>query len=83
MNITKNVQFSCNIKTGGSFKEFNFRKQQGLPNPGYHIDVSDERGNRHVFSMQLIEGLWKIQESKIPDWILFSEPMLHQAIEQQ
>jgi hypothetical protein len=83
MNITKNVQFSSNIKAAGGLKEFNFRKQHGIQHLIYQIDVSDERGIRHSFSMLLHDGLWKIQETKIADWILTAEPLLNKAIEEQ
>jgi hypothetical protein len=83
MIFVKNIQFSCNIKTAGSLKEFNFRKLQNTPEPVYQIDVSDERGNRHFFSMQLEGTEWKIRGALIANWIVSAEPLLHEAIEQQ
>lgn len=81
MNVQKNIQFSRHIKTAGSLKEFNFRNQRGIPESVYLIDVSDERGNRHSFSMQLIDGSWNIREKSVADWIRAAVPELHAAIE--
>jgi hypothetical protein len=83
MNFVKNIQFSSNIKAAGSLKEFNFRKQRGISESLYQIDVSDERGNRHFFSMQLSGAVWKIGDGAFADWIMAAEPMLHEAIVQQ
>jgi hypothetical protein len=83
MNVVKNIQFSSNLKAGESLKEFNFRKLQAPPGQVYQIDVSDERGNRHFFSMQLVEGQWKIRGTLVANWILAAEPLLHEAIELQ
>ena len=81
MILVKNIQFSRNIKAAISIKEFNFRKLQNAQEPMYQIDVSDERGNRHFFSMHQVDGQWKIQGPLIVNWILEAEPLLHQAIE--
>jgi hypothetical protein len=83
MILLKNIQFSCNIKAASSLKEFNFRKLPNTSDPIYKIDVSDERGSRHFFSMQLVDGQWKIQGPLVINWILDAEPLLGEAIEQQ
>jgi hypothetical protein len=76
----KNIQFSRLIKAGSGLKEFNFRKPNGLEGSFYEVDVSDDRGNRVYFRMQLIEELWKLQETLLPSWVILAEPLLQEAI---
>jgi hypothetical protein len=83
MVVPKNIQFSRQIKSGAQLKEFNFRKRSTLTATEYSIDVSDERGNRFSFTMQLREGHWKIQESSVLPWIREAETLLSTEIEQQ
>jgi hypothetical protein len=83
MIVIKNIQFSCNIKAADRLREFNFRKLQSTSDPVYQIDVSDERGNRHFFSMQLVGSEWKIRGALVAHWIVSAEQALHEAIEQQ
>jgi hypothetical protein len=53
MAVLKNVQFSKLIKAEGRLREFNFRKSNGIGGPVYHVDVSDDRGNRYYINMLL------------------------------
>lgn len=40
--------------------------------PTYHVDVSDERGNRHYFSLVHEDGGWTIPKTTLPEWIMGS-----------
>jgi hypothetical protein len=79
----RNIQFSRLIKAGGSMKEFNFRNPYGTKGQLYHVDVSDERGNRISFSMRHEDALWKLQETLLPSWITKAEDQLQEAIFEQ
>jgi len=80
-----NTHFTRLIKAKDRLREFNFRK---LPAGGngnlFHVDVSDDRGNRLIFKMQK-EGVasWKILDEGLPNWIYESEDKLGNAIEDQ
>jgi hypothetical protein len=76
----KNIQFSRLIKCSGILREFNFRKSSQLATY-YHVDVSDERGNRFMWTMESVEGGWRIKGGQIPSWILASESLLQAAIQ--
>jgi len=77
-----NTHFTRLIKAKDRLREFNFRK---LPAPDgglFHVDVSDDRGNRLIFKMQRQgNNVWKILESNLPAWITESEEKLSSAIE--
>ena len=59
MAVLKNVQFSKLIKAEGRLREFNFRKSNGIAGPVYHVDVSDDRGNRYYINMLLEDNTGK------------------------
>ncbi|HEX4371892.1 MAG TPA: hypothetical protein VHZ50_01180 [Puia sp.] len=80
MQFQKQKQFSATIRTRGSQKEFNFLKINSASFPTYHIDVSDERGTRHYFSMVLSGDHWTFSAEKVPDWIRDAEKGLENAI---
>lgn len=74
--------FSKVIKAGDRQREFNFRLLSG-PEPRYHVDVPDERGNRVVFSMVRNDsGEWKNATDALPNWVQDAEPRLGLAIEE-
>lgn len=79
-----NRHFTKLIKAADRLREFNFRR---LPSNGYdlfHVDVSDDRGNRLIFKMQKEGGnQWKIVDPVLPAWIYETEPRLNEAIEDQ
>lgn len=78
-----NTHFTRLIKARDRLREFNFRK---LPAPGgnlFHVDVSDDRGNRLIFKMQKEGALWKILDTNLPAWIQESEEKLSSAIEEE
>ncbi|MGK2863016.1 MAG: hypothetical protein ACSLE0_13865 [Chitinophagaceae bacterium] len=77
MTFSKNIAFTAHIKINGRIREYNFRKRSPVL---YDTDTSDERGNRFTFSMIKEEDLWKIKDSKLPDWLIKSESLIHAAI---
>ena len=83
MAVLKNVQFSKLIKAEGRLREFNFRRSNGIGGPTYHVDVSDDRGNRYYISMLLEENTWVVQEKTLPVWIQDAVSQLNPAIQEQ
>jgi len=83
MAVLKNVQFSKLIKAEGRLREFNFRKSNGIGGPVYHVDVSDDRGNRYYINMLLDGNTWTVQEKNLPPWIQEAVNQLHPAIQEQ
>lgn len=78
-----NIAFTKLIKIRSLLREVNFRK---LPHAGaaYHVDMTDERGTRYMFSMlRDAEGLWKLSSAALPAWITEAEGLLSVAIEEQ
>jgi hypothetical protein len=76
----RQVQFSQTIKANGHLREFNFLKIKNAEFPTYHVDVSDERGNRHYFSLVFQNDLWEIAETKLPQWIKDAQDVLGSAV---
>lgn len=72
--------FTKLVKAGDRLREFNFRKFSA-PADLIHVDVSDERGSRHIFKMQRSDkDQWKIDDKNLPDWIYEAEEKLNEAI---
>lgn len=79
-----NRHFTRLIKAADRLREFNFRKLPSATGELFHVDVSDDRGNRLMFKMQKEGGAqWKIVEEVLPPWIYETEPRLNEAIEDQ
>ena len=79
-----NLHFTRLIKAKDKLREFNFRRLPATGGNQFHIDVSDDRGNRLIFKMQKEgSGLWKIVDDALPAWIHESEAKLADAIEDQ
>ncbi len=76
--LKRNVHFTKLLKVTGKLKEFNFRQ---LNTELFHVDVSDDRGNRIVFKMKN-EGGWKIVEETVPDWVQKQEDLIARSIEE-
>jgi hypothetical protein len=77
-----NTAFTRLLKIRGLLREFNFRRQSPL-NPSYHVNTTDERGIRFMFSMtQGEEGSWKLSVSDLPSWINESEELIATAIQE-
>ena len=72
--------FTKVVKAGDRLREFNFRKLS-VPENRIHIDVSDESGNRHIFTMERSEtDQWTIGDKNLPVWIYEAEERLNAAI---
>jgi hypothetical protein len=77
-----NIAFSKIIKIDERNREFNFRK---LPADylSYHVDVTDDRGGRILFSMyKSADGVWRATSNRLPLWIAASESLLGGHIEE-
>jgi hypothetical protein len=61
-------------------REFNFLKIKNTSIPTYHVDVSDERGNRHYFSLIYENAKWVIGKTTLPAWITGMENDLGTAV---
>lgn len=79
MQVT-NVYFSKIIKVGDRLREFNFRKLPGAVN-SFHVDVTDDRGQRIIFTMfKDEENSWKIASQNLPLWVNYAEGSLAEII---
>lgn len=83
IEFTKNLQFTNLVKADGKLKEFNFRKINGQTEAMFSVDVSDDRGNRKIFRMQKKDNRWQIIDEQVPEWIVSSESILNDLIEQK
>jgi hypothetical protein len=82
-HFAKNIAFTKLVKCDDRQREYNFRKLPGVENNLFHVDVSDDRGNRIIFKMQKEpNGHWKIIDPTLPQWIKNAEPQLHEVIEE-
>jgi hypothetical protein len=79
-----NIYFSKVIKAGERQREFNFRQLPGADDvPRYHVDVTDDKGVRLMFSMfRDAAGKWRTSAQKLPIWIHNAELILGSAIEE-
>ena len=80
MDFRKNIAFTSLIKINGRLCEFNFRKRG---TSYYDVDTHDDRGNRHFFKMEKLEGSWTINNNGVPDWLLKNETLINAAIEKE
>jgi hypothetical protein len=83
LKYIKNIQFTRLIKCDGQLKEFNFRKPNGRPEGSFTVDVIDNRGNRIIFNMEMIDMAWKITTLQLPGWVLENEAAFHEIIEEE
>ena len=79
-----NTHYTRLIKAKDRLREFNFRKLPAATGSLFHVDVSDDRGNRVIFKMQK-EGNspWKIVDDGLPPWVYETEEKLSHAIDDQ
>jgi hypothetical protein len=70
VKLDRQIQFSKAIKANGVIREFNFLKIKTAAVPTYHVDVSDERGNRHYFSLVYENQGWIIPKTTLPAWVM-------------
>jgi hypothetical protein len=82
-SFTKNIHFTKLVKVAERLREFNFRMLPGTSNALLHVDVPDDRGNRIVFKMQKEDNRWKILEEGVPQWVVSSEDLLNDAIQEE
>ena len=83
IQFKRTIQFTRHVKVSGRVREFNFRKIPGTDEELFHVDVSDERGNRIMFRMQKTDGSWKIVDQLLPQWVRDGEGKLHELIEEE
>ena len=85
LQFKKNIAFTKLVKINNRLREFNFRKLQQGPTELFHVDTSDDRGNRIIFKMQKDDNSshWYILEQPLPKWVEESEKSLDEAIEQE
>jgi hypothetical protein len=85
IRFVKNVQFTRVLKAEGRMREFNFRKPNGREQALCTVDVSDDRGQRIIFSMQKDDSknTWKIVPQPLPAWITQLETRLSELIEEE
>jgi hypothetical protein len=82
INFIRNIQFTKLLKVEGRLREFNFRKLTGLNEGLMTVDVSDDRGNRIMFTMQRNGSNWTFfQEPLLPEWVIDNENNLSEMIE--
>ncbi len=77
-----NICFSKIVKLGDRLREINFRKLPGTNNQ-FNVDVTDDRGNRHNFTLTKKDSEWISSATNVPSWLLLSENYLGQLIEQE
>lgn len=83
LKFEKNIQFTRTIKADKRLREFNFRKLGGLQEGVFTVDVVDDRGNRIMFRMQKDDNAWKIVDQPLPEWVVKSERIFHDLIEEE
>jgi len=71
IRFVKNVQFTRVLKAEGRMREFNFRKPNGREPALCTVDVSDDRGQRIIFTMQKDDtsNTWRIVPQALPVWV--------------
>lgn len=83
IRFIKNIQFTKLLKAEGRMREFNFRKPNGREEALCTVDVSDDRGQRIIFSMQKEEVGWQILPQQLPKWVMDQEVRLSELIEEE
>jgi hypothetical protein len=83
IQVIKNIHFTKLLKVNGRLREFNFRKIPGATEL-FHVDVSDDRGNRLMFRIQKDDGYWRIQSPQdLPQWVVDAEQKLAELIQEE
>ena len=86
LKVSRNIAFTRLVKAAERLREFNFRKtfNTSLSHDVFHVDVSDDRGNRIMFTMLPEEGQhWRIREEGLPEWVSVAEPHLDNLIREE
>jgi len=78
----RNIHFTKLLKVNGRLREFNFRKLPG--NDLFHLDVSDDRGNRIITKLQREENNnWRFVEPDVHPWLIETEKKLGELINEE
>ena len=84
LNFFRNIAFTKLVKSADRLREFNFRRLPSSTEELFHVDVSDDRGNRIILKMQKdASGMWRFVYAALPPWIVSSESRLHEVIEEE
>lgn len=84
LQFTKNVHFTRLVKITDRLREFNFRRVPDANAQLFHVDVSDDRGNRIVFRLRKQDnGQWQIEDQTLPQWLYGTEKILTDLIAEE
>ena len=83
IRFIKNIQFTKLMKAEGRMREFNFRKPNGREEALCTVDVSDDRGQRIIFSMRKEDSGWRIITPSLPPWVMSQENKLSELIDEE
>lgn len=83
LQFTKNVHFTRLVKIADRLREFNFRRVPDANEQLFHVDVSDDRGNRIVFRLRKKDNHWQILEQALPQWVFATEKALSDLINEE
>ncbi len=83
MQFVKMVQFTRLVKIDGQLREFNFRKLRDTAEKVFSVNVCHGLSDRLYFNMQKKEDGWKIISDQLPAWILHSEKILNDVLEDE
>jgi len=83
LQFAKNVHFTRLVKIQDRLREFNFRRVPDAAEQLFHVDVSDDRGNRIVFRLRKQDNYWQIAEQSLPQWLYSAEKVLNDVIAEE
>ena len=83
LQFAKNVHFTKLVKIADRLREFNFRRVPDATEHLFHVDVSDDRGNRIVFRLRKQDNHWQITEQSLPQWVYSTEKVLNDVISEE
>ena len=83
LHFTKNVHFTKLVKIADRLREFNFRRVPDATEQLFHVDVSDDRGNRIVFRIRKNQTHWQIVEQSLPQWVYSTEKIISEVITEE
>jgi hypothetical protein len=83
LQFAKNVHFTKLVKIADRLREFNFRRVPDATDQLFHVDVSDDRGNRIVFRLRKEGNNWKIMEQSLPQWVYTTEKIISEVITEE
>ena len=83
LHFTKNIHFTRLVKIADRLREFNFRRVPDANEQLFHVDVSDDRGNRIVFKLRKQDTRWHIVDQGLPQWIYSTDKVLSDVISEE